>query len=1479
MEQAVEQHRLESKTFEVKMNQVLNENERLLEQVLSKDIVNIIVNSSVNNASVNVHECEKCLQLETELQTDFIEKEIYDKLFKSFTTLEKHCISLEVDSQLNQEIFQRDNPVSNQSAPSFDQLFELNELKAQSQEKDTVIKKLKERIKVLSGIKNEDKIKQELEEIETINIELDHRVTKLIAENEHLKQTYKQLYDSIKPARIRSKEHCDDLINQVNLKSVEIFDLNASLQEKVLVITALEDDLRKLKGKAIVDKDVTKHPSDQEMLKIDVEPITPKLLNKQTDHSAYIKHTPEKPIILRDLVEHVKSKYPLDQSLESACSGRDPKEQGKNVKFTKPVTSLGNTVTKTTSTSNLVSNKPMSSSTGVKSSTSANGSQPSGNTKKDKIRQTPSRTAHVQHSRLNANSELKCVKCNGCMLSANHDLCVLDFINNVNARNKSKSVKKNSKKKVWKPTGKVFTKIGYIWRPTGRTFTIVGNACPLTRITTTTEVPLRKPTALENETPKPVVTLVYSRKPRKSKTNVPDSKSKVPKSVSANKKEPSQSQGSKVSNVPSSSLNECRFMHALLGAQLAKMQCYLNEEKSQPSLIYKIVVDILKQTNFFRAFTASSTIPAIYIQQFWDTICFDSKAGSYKGQLGTHNHYQSVPYGKDFWNLQLRQGISAYKILWGVVNRAHIDYAERMWGMNLTQSIHTFTRRQRNFGTTYSGEGRKTRKSPLHLPTEELVLGNLKFSAKGTKREVFGMTIPNELVNDIIRGSDYYDAYLEKVAKHQESRAHKPKARNGPNSGVEAHAVSESSEAPPLAKRAKAGKGVKKRTVKSSKQLVDEFVDEGVPAAKPRLEDTEEAILQKVLEESITDVYPTQRVLFPLVSDEEMTSVVRKSGAQAKAGLDQTLITDASSQPQPEHMDEGFIATAYPEVQENLKLTVDEQMIPEETLEENQALEARLGKQGSRINKLETMDLPKMIKEQTVEFIDSQEIDRKINESVRMVWFLALVKASYESSSSWGETKKKSKQDSSKGLLWVLLHHHLLLHQFKALQGLSDHKRSINFCSSPPFHPLSHRLIREAVTRSRQSSSRQLLLLVILCSWTTTWTPGIFKPSNYKWIPDDLYMDDETTVDEQAYSSGEEVGRDHIPTVNLSWWKPLTEDRPATPEPAWTIPSFDLPIPTNNWASTLKIYICYLPPREYSITCFQTVISPTIYGIGIVNDNEISELTPKELGRLHMVVNVFPPDQATSLGGEPGHITIQSDFFFNKDLEYLRYGRKIGRPALSISKMKAAFYPDVGLEQLVPDQFGFCKRDRRAVLRTHMHILSVVRIEVFSMYGYNYMKKIILRRADLKEYVIAERDFKYMYPSDFEDLYLLNLQGHLNHLSPDDKRFSDYACQPILGLDEKLVIRQRLEEIDEALDYRVKEFRVNRTNPGMNTRFWMKKDVVRGKELMFTIQKRLKTRRIFRNLESFVGRRIREGATVYEENRMEVVVSLSVYVV
>nr|GEV43278.1 integrase, catalytic region, zinc finger, CCHC-type, peptidase aspartic, catalytic [Tanacetum cinerariifolium] len=211
-----------------------------------------------------------------------------------------------------------------------------------------------------------------------------------------------------------------------------------SLQEKVLVITALKDDLRKLKEKALANDDVTSRSIAPEMLKVDVEPLAPKLLNNRTVHSDCLRHTQKQATILREVVKQGKSQNPLNNSLHYAC------------KYTKRIQKLLILIRQTCP--------------------NINGS---------------SGTASVQHSKLNANSKLIYVKCNGCMLSDNHDLCVL---NDVNSHDKSKSIKKNSKRKVWKPTGKVFTNIGYTWRPTGRTFTIVGNAYPLTRITTTIEV-------------------------------------------------------------------------------------------------------------------------------------------------------------------------------------------------------------------------------------------------------------------------------------------------------------------------------------------------------------------------------------------------------------------------------------------------------------------------------------------------------------------------------------------------------------------------------------------------------------------------------------------------------------------------------------------------------------------------------------------------------------------------------------------------------------------------------------------------------------------------------------------------------------------------------------------------------------------------------------------------------------------------------
>nr|GFD17594.1 hypothetical protein [Tanacetum cinerariifolium] len=70
----------------------------------------------------------------------------------------------------------------------------------------------------------------------------------------------------------------------------------------------------------------------------------------------------------------------------------------------------------------------------------------------------------------------------------------------------------------------------------------------------------------------------------------------------------------------------------------------------------------------------------------------------------------------------------------------------------------------------------------------------------------------------------------------------------------------------------------------------------------------------------------------------------------------------------------------------------------------------------------------------------------------------------------------------------------------------------------------------------------------------------------------------------QVHSSNDEDnGNAHILKVNLrqDWWKPLEEDRPATPEPAWFISSSDLHVSKNNWASALAS--TYLPPPEDSL--------------------------------------------------------------------------------------------------------------------------------------------------------------------------------------------------------------------------------------------------------------------------------------------------------
>nr|GEW52854.1 hypothetical protein [Tanacetum cinerariifolium] len=77
---------------------------------------------------------------------------------------------------------------------------------------------------------------------------------KLHKENEHLKQTYKEIFDSIKKTRVLNKDDSDSLISQINQKSIKNADLKAQTQEKVFENAALKNELRKLKGTSVDTK-------------------------------------------------------------------------------------------------------------------------------------------------------------------------------------------------------------------------------------------------------------------------------------------------------------------------------------------------------------------------------------------------------------------------------------------------------------------------------------------------------------------------------------------------------------------------------------------------------------------------------------------------------------------------------------------------------------------------------------------------------------------------------------------------------------------------------------------------------------------------------------------------------------------------------------------------------------------------------------------------------------------------------------------------------------------------------------------------------------------------------------------------------------------------------------------------------------------------------------------------------------------------
>ncbi|GJU29012.1 hypothetical protein Tco_1172601 [Tanacetum coccineum] len=358
----------------------------------------------------------------------------------------------------------------------------------------------------------------------------------------------------------------------VNKKSVTSSDAPAfNIENTTSLLTEIENLMAPIKGKT---KCVTM-PSEKPkllapgMYVIDVEPIPPCNINNREVHLDYLKQLKESVATLREIVEEARVEKPLDRSLASACSytkhsqelleyviGTCPKDvnkrdkkiataplnRKKRVTFVEPCeTSPNNTQTHVEKQKMNKTKEPMIPSTGVNGATAANGSKPRSNTKKDRTFPAKSDMKKVEdhprnnkssvkrknrvdssisykRTRINSNSNSVCKTCNKCLMSFNHDKCVVKYMKFVKKPPIKKVWRVKQVQQVWQATGKLFTNVGYQWQPTGRKLTLE-EQCPLTRFTKSKVMHVKQP---ENvSTSKTVITERFSNTSQKPLTRAP----------------------------------------------------------------------------------------------------------------------------------------------------------------------------------------------------------------------------------------------------------------------------------------------------------------------------------------------------------------------------------------------------------------------------------------------------------------------------------------------------------------------------------------------------------------------------------------------------------------------------------------------------------------------------------------------------------------------------------------------------------------------------------------------------------------------------------------------------------------------------------------------------------------------------------------------------------------------------------------------
>ncbi|GKB28374.1 hypothetical protein Tco_0867775 [Tanacetum coccineum] len=214
----------------LKQNEFLKD--RLLEASLAEDVKNLVITSCVEIRNKDLHD-----------EIERISKESKDVSNESKTADTVCNDAFEVTQELSKRIVELEKDLSKFEAKSI--AFEValqhksrenNSLKTLQKENENFMASLQienahlkqtykdlfesvQRSRVETNECDEVKVKVNFDEIETKNIELEHRVASLIKENEHLKLTYQSLFDSIKKSRVQTKTSNVTQNEAENLKS------------------------------------------------------------------------------------------------------------------------------------------------------------------------------------------------------------------------------------------------------------------------------------------------------------------------------------------------------------------------------------------------------------------------------------------------------------------------------------------------------------------------------------------------------------------------------------------------------------------------------------------------------------------------------------------------------------------------------------------------------------------------------------------------------------------------------------------------------------------------------------------------------------------------------------------------------------------------------------------------------------------------------------------------------------------------------------------------------------------------------------------------------------------------------------------------------------------------------------------------------------------------------------------------------------